>query len=184
MNTTNLFVELLIIGAGFLSLLSTSVIAAIGSSWKSPFQIDSSILLVALLGFSYVLGIVMDRFADQVFRSWDRKLRLRNFKDNESYHEARTYVYINANEKIISLFEYGRSRVRITRAWSIIFLLLGISIPAYFLRIGYVSTLRVNMLIFISFEILALLTLQSWRKLAINDYERLEETFNLMSKKR
>jgi hypothetical protein len=184
MNTTNLFVELVVIGVGTLLALMLTVMSIFGYGWTSWEKITSSTMLIPLISITYLLGIVIDRVADQIYRSWNRKLRLEQFSSNDKYHEARTYVYQFANERIISLFLYGRSRLRISRAWSFNCILLAITIPIFvWTRLSQIANnTKISITIFsiVFFGIGAVATCLTWRKLAKNDYKRLAETNTIL----
>jgi hypothetical protein len=191
MTTTNLFVELIVIGAGTILGSILLVMSLFGYTWL-PLEkiISSSTLLIPLLSFTYVLGIFMDKLADNLYSNWDKHLRKSNgFPDNAKYHIARTYIYTYATDKIINLFEYGKSRVRISRAWSINFIILAISVPVFFwTRFPQIASSTRLLLIVFSFVVFgfgAFMSFSTWKKLTINDYKRLEETYNfLMEEKR
>lgn len=152
-----------------------------GYEWISLELITSLAALLPILVAIYVLGITLDRVADYLFGRWDKKLRKIQFFNNAKYHEARTYTYAYAPDKIIHLFEYGRSRIRIMRAWCINHLFLGISISSFiYLRLEKTTLLKRAMIsssIFLFFITCFFLALFTWRKLAVNDYKRLSETF-------
>ena len=174
MNTTNLFVELIVIGIGTLFVLIFMILSVFGYEWIPWDKITSSTMLIPLLSVTYLLGIIIDRLADQIYRKWNRKLRLNHFSSNEEYHEARTYVYQFASERIISLFLYGRSRLRISRAWSLNCILLTMTIPLFICtRLSQIpNKIRISIIIFsiILFGLGAIVTCLTWNKLAKNEF--------------
>ena len=181
MSTTELFVELVVIGAGAFIWISLLIFSLFGYDWIPWQSISSVISLIPSLAIIYVLGITVDKVVDRLFSKWDKKLRKDYFLTNEDYHRARTYVYTYAADKIVNLFEYGRSRIRITRSWSINSLFLMISVPLFVLTQFMGRLTQVMMLVILAsivvFLMLSYLLLFSWRKLAENDYKRLSETF-------
>lgn len=185
MSTTSLFVELIVIGIGTLLALILTIMSIFGYEWILWEKIASPIMTVPLLSITYLLGIVIDRLADQIYRNRNRKLRQKQFDCNDKYHNARTYVYQFANERIIALFLYGRSRLRISRAWSLNCILLAIINPIdVWLRCDLISdNTKILITIFstIFFGIGTLATYLTWRKLAQNDYKRLAETVNILN---
>ncbi len=184
MNTTNLFVELVVIGVGTLMALILVVMSIFGYGWISWKQITSSTMLIPLLSVTYLLGIVIDHIAGQIYASWSKQLRVEQFSDNHEYYKARTYVYQYANEWIISLFLYGKSRLRICRAWSLNCILLAITIPLFvWIRLSEISNnTKISITIFsvILFTIGAVATSLAWKKLANNDYKRVAETNTIL----
>ena len=179
MNTTNLFVELVVIGVGILAALILLVLSIFGYEWVSWNIITSPTILIPLLSVTYLLGIVVDRIADLLFKKWNRDLRLQIFPNNHEYHLARNYVYQFAGEQVIALFLYGRSRLRICRAWSLNCILLAVSLIVFiWTRLSQVSNeTRISITIFGTafFVIGAIANFLTWRKLADNDYKRLFE---------
>ena len=65
MRTTELFAELLVIGIGGCALLVT--LALIAAPEAAAWSFDAVKLLIPGLAVAYVLGIVVDRFADWIF---------------------------------------------------------------------------------------------------------------------
>ena len=185
MSTTNLFVELIVIGIGTLFALMLSVMSIFGYEWISWNVITSSTMLIPLLSITYLLGIVIDRLADKIYSSWSKKLRLKQFSCNDKYHDARTYVYQCANERIVSLFLYGRSRLRISRSWSLNCIFLLITIPIFVWvrcdRIANNNKVLITISSIIFFGCGALATCLVWQKLAKNDYKRLAETNKVLN---
>lgn len=181
MNTTALFVEIIVIGAGGTIWLALLVLSVFGYNWIPWKEATSIVTLVPVLSLIYVLGIVIDRLADQLYSTWDKKLRKQEFSSNEEYHNARTYVYNYAPDRIISLFEYGRSRLRISRAWSINCLLLTICIPlliwARFPKTPSSTQQAITIFGITVFGLGTIATFFAWKKLATNDYKRLFETY-------
>jgi hypothetical protein len=186
MNTTNLFVELVVIGVGTLFSLILIVLSCFDYRWISWDKVTSSTMLIPLLSITYLLGIVTDRIADAILDSWNKKLRFKTFSTNEKYHEALTYVYNYANERIISLFLYGRSRLRISRAWIFNCIFLAITVPIFvWTRLPQIpNNTRISIIIFstIIFGMGTVVNCFTWRKLTINDYKRLAETNTMLRK--
>jgi hypothetical protein len=119
MSTTNLFVELLVIGVGAacwvgLLLLGGVRIEAIPEAWLRSYP-----LLLLCLAFIYVLGIVTDRLADWTFdRLFSSRIRERFFASKREYQDARRLV-LSSSTRLADLHEYGRTRIRICRGWAL-----------------------------------------------------------------
>jgi hypothetical protein len=185
MNTTNLFVELIIVGVGFLACLAGLAIIFLGFEWIPWSALDSPISLLLIVGLAYVIGIVADRSADSIFSRLDKNLRKKEFQSNKEYHEARTFVYVKANDKISSLFEYGRSRIRILRSWILILSILGLILPIIILKTLDAQSNSIKgfaFALFLFLQLLSSLMFYAWRSLSMNDYERLKETFFVLRK--
>ena len=67
MSTTNLFVELIVIGIGAAIWVVLAALAVFGYSWVPLDQVFSTFAAAPFLGVVYVLGIILDRVADAVF---------------------------------------------------------------------------------------------------------------------
>jgi predicted ferric reductase len=78
----------------------------------------------------------------------------------------------------VNLFEYGRSRIRISRAWFINNLMLIFSIPIFvwtqFANVPFTLRLSITFFGLIVFSVSSIATFITWRKLVINDYQRLD----------
>lgn len=119
MNTTNLFVELVVIGIGVLMWIAIFVVALAGYAW---FPTDDTFLLIAALpslAIVYVLGIVWDRLADFIFdRMWTNVLKAEHYSTVGHYYDDRRII-LTQSKPLSDLLEYGRSRLRICRGWSL-----------------------------------------------------------------
>lgn len=118
MSTTNLFVELVVIGTGAAVWVTLAVFAVFDYTWVSYDKAKDLPALIPGLCAIYVLGVVMDRLADWLFGFRAEQLRREFFKNPEDYHKARIFIYTRA-EGLRDLFEYGRSRLRICRGWAL-----------------------------------------------------------------
>jgi hypothetical protein len=183
-STTDLFVELIVIGTGPVLWLSVLVLSVFGYGWIPYDETLALLALLPLLSVAYVLGIVVDRLADSLFSVWDGSLRRSEFPDDTEYHRARTYIYMHATEMVISLFEYGRSRLRISRAWSLNWALLAIGAPILvwtrFPWLPFSTRVTVSVGCFVICGLGTIATWFVWRKLAVSDYKRLAETYTLL----
>ncbi len=132
MNTTNLFVELMIIGIGAVSAIGLAVIGCLqpGTIPLATLGMETAatiLTLAPLLALTYVVGILIDRIADVIFKHfWANRLRGRYFGSEDgseddgtdAYHLARRMVLVGP-DRLARLIEYGRSRMRICRGWTI-----------------------------------------------------------------
>ena len=174
MNTTNVFVELLVIGLGPLVLIVLLFMLALGPEVTSNVQglVAASPLaaLVPLLAATYVLGIVADRLADRFFGGGlSRRIRDRYFESDDEYHRARRTIIVHA-DVMFQLRQYGRSRLRIARGWA--FNLLLLAIPVNFVALSSLAVSRV-LLIDLILAVLWLGTVYSWYALTNSEYEKI-----------
>ena len=121
MSTTSLFVELLIIGAGAAIWVGLLIVAVFDVEWLPALAASKELalpMLLPVLSITYVLGILVDRLADRIFDGKSDRLRAERFPSREDYRHARTLIYVQS-ESLRDLFEYGRSRLRICRGWTV-----------------------------------------------------------------
>jgi len=130
MSTTSLFVELLIIGAGATVWVALFLFAVVGfpteaSALQNLVKDSESLLFMAapaFIAFTYLLGIIVDRWADTLFGNFARRQDTDGgffmFKTKEEAREARTFLY-ERSSALRDLFEYGRSRLRVCRGWGL-----------------------------------------------------------------
>ncbi len=119
MSTTSLFVELIVIGVGVLLWLLLLAASIFGFSWPAEFDAVILVAAVPVLAVVYVLGIIWDRISDWIFqRLWADDLRSAYFDDLSAYYNARRTI-ITGSEPLSNLLEYGRSRLRICRGWTL-----------------------------------------------------------------
>jgi len=82
MNTTNLFVELIVIGVGAFIWLILLVLSVFGYAWIPIEHMLAPAVTIPMLAVIYVLGIISDRIADTVFDAiWSDDLLGSYFKD-------------------------------------------------------------------------------------------------------
>ncbi|MBE9140044.1 hypothetical protein IQ254_23075 [Nodosilinea sp. LEGE 07088] len=182
MSTTDLFVELIIIGMGsaiWIFFLATSIF---GFSWVDSNKLLSLPALIPFLSLTYVVGIVVDRISDTLFEwLWAKEMFRKYYENKDDFHDDRRIIYIHEG-RLASLLEYGRSRLRICRGWvlnsALTFLTLNLfawtKIPDFPLKIQ-VSIFGSLFCIFLSYG-----TWFSWYKLTLNDFRRVKEQANFL----
>lgn len=131
MNTTLLFAELLIIGLQASVWLFLLALVVFGTNWLQALSTlgladwQTAIVVIAL-SIVYVLGIIIDRLADLVFARWDKKIRERIFPNAPLSIGVMRFQLGKDNEYLNRQFEYTRSRMRISRASILNFILMTI----------------------------------------------------------
>ena len=177
MNTTDLFVELIITGIGALAWLILLFFSAFGVSSIEVDKLVSVPVLIPLLSLAYVLGIVIDRVSDSLFENlWGKKLFGQFYKNRTDYFDDRTYIYVHA-AKLADLMEYGRSRMRICRGSALNAVLLLVSLNLFtWTQIADVA-LRWRISLFGSLFWIALAcgTWFTWYRLTLNNHRRAKE---------
>lgn len=175
MTTTHLFVELLVIGFGALLWVILFAAALLGFDLK-PFlgNITTVGALGPALSVAYVLGILVDRVADWSFDWIDKRQRKDYFSDIEVYFNARRTMLVKGKELWAHL-EYGRSRMRICRGWTINALALVLTLDIYIFTqapksLGSPGGLILSNIFLLFFGCLCFV---SWQKLNTKEYEKI-----------
>ena len=119
MATTNLFVELLVIGVGAALWAGLLIASAFGIEWTQAEFLQQYPVLMALLALVYLFGIVSDRLADFVFdKLFSAPIRAKYFAEKRDYQDARRLVF-SESSRLADMHEYGRTRIRICRGWAL-----------------------------------------------------------------
>ncbi len=128
MATTNLFVELIVIGVGAACWVLLFMLGLIGVESFPLKAAPAYPVLVFLLPLVYVLGIISDRVADFLFdKFFSGPLRARYFAERRDYQDARRLV-ISASSRLANMHDYGRTRIRICRGWALNALLIALAL--------------------------------------------------------
>jgi hypothetical protein len=192
MNTTALFVELIVIGVGTAAWITLLILSVFGYSWIPGQQITALIALLPFLSLIYVLGIVTDYLVFNIYRKVFRRLEdffcRRYLGEDIDVEAVRTYVYTYAAENVINRFEYDRSRLRICRAWSVNFVCLAISTIIFLwtdlAQVDFNIKIKISIFstIVCAFGVVA--TFYTWRNLSEGDYKRLKRTSTFLKVER
>lgn len=170
MNTTAIFVELIVMGVGATLFLASVVFSILGYDWLPLNYIVSLPAALPALSIIYVLGIIFDRSADRLFRVFDRPLRLKCFSESDEYYEARSALSGIRHQ----LQEYGKSRIRICRSWTLVWFLLGFVLPIFILgRVHLPVSHKLAWVAFVGCECLSLLTFHAWWLISCDNYKML-----------
>lgn len=177
MNTTNLFVELIVIGVGALAWVVLLVLSVAGWQWVPVEKAFSTGALVPVLSVVYVLGIVSDRIADSLFEGvWNNRLRRKRFPTVDDYHAARRHI-LTRSGRFSDLLEYGRSRLRICRGWALNSVLIAISLNVFlWTRLAdRPSTPGLSLFGTVALLSFAAASWYTWRKLTATEYRKVQE---------
>ena len=177
MNTTNLFVELIVIGVGAAIWLALFALSVFGYTWVPIERLLSPAAAVFILAVIYVIGIISDRLADTVFEwVWRDDLRGAYFKDNSEYYNARRSI-LTHSERLSDLLEYGRSRLRICRGWALNAILIAIALNTFLWTklSSRPATWSISIFGSISLVVFALAAWFAWKKLVENEYRKIKE---------
>lgn len=184
MKTTQLFVELIIIGIGAAIWLLLILISFLDLPLGSlSLQNINAIILTPFLGVVYVLGIVLDRISYQLFDKVDKKRRdkiLGSGQEPSAVYMQR-YVIMNS-EKFEQKLAYTRSRLRIARSWIVNFTLISIFFFVWQVRIKVSISFISILIISATFMVLAFFTYYSWRKLTDDSYYSIKHSYEYLVK--
>lgn len=129
MTTTNLFVELIVIGVGATCWVAMLVLGIVGVGWLDPAWVQGYAVLAVLLAVTYLLGIISDRVADYLFdKLFSGPLRARYFRGRREYQDARRLIF-STSDRLADMHDYGRTRIRICRGWAVNAVLIAASLP-------------------------------------------------------
>ena len=182
MGTTDLFVELIVIGMGSTVWIFFLIISIFGFSWVDFNKLFSLPALFPFLSLTYVLGIVFDRISDTIFELiWAKELFRKYYENKDDFHDDRRFIYIHEG-RLADLLEYGRSRLRICRGWALNSVLILLTLNFFVWTKLPDSSLKIQVSIFGSFLciFLACGTWFSWYKLTLNDFRRVKEQANFL----
>lgn len=114
---TAMFVEVLVVGIGFLTALGIlgSAIAGPHNSRQLTALAGTPLAAGAALAFAYAIGILIDRVADTVLAPVRRRLRAQSFPTSSAYARAR--IALTEIPTLAARADYARSRLRICRGW-------------------------------------------------------------------
>jgi hypothetical protein len=117
MNTTNIFVELVVVGFHALIWIGLIILSLFGYQNLNLEKLLSVNLALPILAMAYILGILVDRVADFLFMKQDVKMRPVSEDSNlpTSFLKMRYYI-LNKSSDIYAQLEYTRSRLRIARS--------------------------------------------------------------------
>jgi len=177
MTTTNLFVELIVIGVGAACWVGMLILSLFGVESISLESLSSYPVLVTLLTMAYLLGIISDRAADFAFdKLFSNSLRIRHFGQKREYQDARRLVF-NTSDRLADMHDYGRTRIRICRGWALnavlIALSLNVLLHSRFLQADWFEAARIWGTV--GFVLLSVSCWWSWRMLCSTEYLKISE---------
>jgi hypothetical protein len=116
MNTTSIFVELVVIGLHTAIWVGLIILTFTGHQNLDPERLFTLNLALPILAITYILGILIDRASDMVLAAQDDRLRSQNdFRGLPSFLSMRFYI-LSKSSDVYEQLEYTRSRLRIARA--------------------------------------------------------------------
>ncbi len=190
MKTTNLFVELVVVGTGaalFVVLLLFTFFGAQPWLYQGISKSDDVASIIPVLSLIYVLGIVVDKVAYRLFKNTEDHLRSNMFKVESTepdklkgYYDARHHLFTSPNTTAaIEAFEFGRSKIRICRGWTVNSVLIILALICFMIfRRGWDSRISVGI---IAFGLLAWGARWSWGVATAVEFNWLNRFHNMSS---
>ncbi len=190
MKTTSLFVELVVVGTGaalFVVLLLFTFYGAQPWLYQGISKSDDVASIIPVLSLIYVLGIVVDKVAYRLFKNNEDHLRSNKFRVESTepdklkgYYDARHHLYTSPNSTAaIEAFEFGRSKIRICRGWTVNSVLIILALIGFMIfRRGWDSRFSVGI---IAFGLLAWGARWSWGVAAAVEFNWLNRFHNMSS---
>lgn len=130
MNTTNVFAELLVIGFGAALLVLAAVFVlhpTVLLESMDGLQNLGVVHVIAVVPLVYLLGIIMDRLADWVFKFPERRI----CRVSESQKEIARTELLESSDWVAQKYEYNRNRQRICRGSFLNIVLLLLIVPFF-----------------------------------------------------
>lgn len=156
METTQLYVELIIIGletsiwmcAFFINIIGKQILSMVANI------LDNFASSLFLVGIIYIIGLIMDRFLNFLYQKIKKRIK------NESGFEGETSILIWQKHNQEEYFKYAKAKIKILRASTLNFPLISISFICYIWN--FVETSR-NILSIYIFMLGILFTWTSWK---------------------
>lgn len=165
MNTTNIFSELLIVGAGGIAWYTLLITMIFGPEPILYIITDGSINEFIAIGitfvFAYFFGVLLDRAYVPLWSWYDKRLQAKTFKCLGHYQKAQVKIATHGESATNNLLHFNSSRIRILRASMINFLLIAI-----FGCLAYLPHTKVATFIFINATIISLLCFCGFKQLS------------------
>lgn len=185
MSTTNLFVELIVIGIGAFAWIALLLLTIFGIDLELLRWLSSTpALAIPALSLIYLLGILTDRLADCTFHAlrMDNKHRERYPGGSDQFHRDRALI-LSQSEHMAQLYEYSRSRQRICRGWAVNAMVL-LFACILFIPTRLDTLVNVALVLPLTSILLALLALGcwwSWEALTDTELKRIKEQAALLA---
>ncbi|RJP61392.1 MAG: hypothetical protein C4541_01960 [Candidatus Auribacter fodinae] len=170
MNTTALFVELLVGG-----VQSLVWICLISLFWFEPVRIvallkqESIASSAILLMFAYALGVIFDRVWDVLLKPVDHHIRKTMISDLDKLLGIRSRLFAQDSSHIMFV-EYIRTRMRVSRATLCNSLLTALC--ALLLRVCYIEENWVEYIVFAS-SVIAIVSFHAFMDITVTYYRTL-----------
>ncbi len=123
MATTNLIVDFLVIGFVSLIWITPLIMLLVNIDTTNFDVLRHPAAIPVTLAFAYIIGIAINRLADDITGRWNRKLKEIYFeKDARLYHQLTNYI-IAVSDSATEYLSYRRSVIRTARACALNFII-------------------------------------------------------------
>jgi len=161
MATTQVFVELLIIGMGTGIWLMLLLAAILGYRFDTGIPRADTWCVVVVGGLAYVLGITVDRLARNLFKAVENRMGRKRSHDVEASERKERYILVNS-EPLARQIHYNRSRLRICRAWTLNIFLTLVFFLIWNLRVEVIDAGTCGGVIVVGCMLCALVAAAAW----------------------
>ena len=174
MSTTNLFMELVVIGIFAAAWVAMALFAWSGIPDVAWGQIPAVIAAVPALAVVYVLGIITDRLADWLFDKLFYASILSRFELTTNDVIWANLLILRGADRIAELGEYARSRARICRGVAFNSALLVLAVNAFSVASDTAISSEVNSGASLALIFVGIGAWYAWRSITIAGLEKLE----------
>jgi len=185
MSTTQLFVELIVIGFGVMIWFAFLIAGVKGLPFdKAIFDIKLSSFWPPLLGIAYVFGILLDRVLYYAFGSRKKRIEEDILKDDlrGKVHVIERIV-MTEHDNLNYEVHYNRTRMRICRAWFLNFILIGMSLFIWQSRVKQISPFWLFLVVAILFSLSAV-SYWAGNRLEEDHLKNIEQSYIYIREKR
>ncbi|WP_158858296.1 hypothetical protein [Lunatibacter salilacus] len=189
MRTTQLFVEILITGFGGIAWILIFICSICGINLDHILNYNySTFYIIPVTGFAYVLGILIDRLGYQLFVKYEKKnipIVFKNCADYPKDKKGITYAkpiitYIMHKSKHLNdQMIYNRTRLRLTRSWTLNFFFIALSLLTYYLTQDNRNS-EIFMVLSILTIVLCIYSFFIWKILAKDYYKNIKSSYDLL----
>jgi hypothetical protein len=179
MSTTELSAELLITGTGVVLWMAFLIAAIFKLSIQDIVTKTNVFTLAPILGLAYVLGIIIDRLGYSLYSRAEGRILKRIVKQNSTYplSDQEKFILLKS-EELSRQLTYNRSRLRVSRSWSINFFMIAIASGIW----SYTSCMSYPFFLPLLSLILTIACLLTWQKLVKDYYTSVQATYAFLIK--
>lgn len=178
LTTTQLFVELLVIGIGAALWVALFVAAVFGYRFDEGLSRLDPLLFIVVGAVAYALGIGVDRFVRAMLAPLAEKAYRRAIIDKEGLPVAQAMErhILVSSEPLWRQIQYNRSRLRICRAWAVNAFLILTAFMVWNIRVKVVQVGPFLAMVGLGLLICALMAWAAWALLQ-DYYKNLRDSY-------